>query len=681
MKSLQSTTYVGTNGTSYTYKIVSLDAALNSVDAACSASVLISVPPAPTITSLTPNVGLTGGGTTITITVTGFSTSPSISIGGTACTTSTYVSTTSVTCVAPTKTAGDYDVVVRNSDSQTATSTAGYTYSPANVVSSTLTTMSTARRGIIYSSNGTSSGLSGSYTNSEIKGFLIQPTGASSVTLTFQSFGTETGYDYLKIYNGTNTTGSLLSNTAGTTAPSAQTVSSGNIYLYFTSDGSVTSTGFAATWDSTVAGPPGAFTVSTPTFTGTQASVSWGSSSGASSYTLKYGSSPGSYSTTVSNAASPYTVTGLNSTGPYYFMVIATNAQGSTNATSEAFGSPTAPGSFVINTPTLTNGQPLITWGASVGALSYNISYGTSSGNYSTTLSSVTSPYTVTGLSSGSTYYFMVTALTVNGSTNGSSQVSATPALPGAFTITNVNAAGGQPILTWAASANAASYTVKYGTSAGSYPNPASSSAVSPYTFTGLTAGTPYYFMVTAVNSYGNTDATAGTSVTAGAPGAFTINTPTYSYGQPALSWGASAGASTYTVKYGTTAGTYDYPYTSGITATSVAAVTGLTANTPYYFMITAVNASGNTDATTYVTATPTVPTSFTATAPLTNGQPVITWTGPSNAQSYSIKYGTALGVYSTTISSATSPTTVSGLSIFVSFSQLIIGLFIHLLS
>ena len=81
----------------------------------------------------------------------------------------------------------------------------------------------------------------------------ISPTGATSVTLNFSSFGFEQGYDYIYIYNGPTTASPLLGQYDGFNLPNGGTVSStsGSITIRMTSDVYVTESGFALTWQCT----------------------------------------------------------------------------------------------------------------------------------------------------------------------------------------------------------------------------------------------------------------------------------------------------------------------------------------------------------------------------------------------------------------------------------------------
>jgi IPT/TIG domain len=88
------------------------------------------VNPAPTVTSVTPNNGLTTGGNAVTIAGTGFLAGATVSFGGTPATGVTVVSATSITATAPAHAAGAVNVAVTNSDGQSFSLTNGYTYNP-----------------------------------------------------------------------------------------------------------------------------------------------------------------------------------------------------------------------------------------------------------------------------------------------------------------------------------------------------------------------------------------------------------------------------------------------------------------------------------------------------------------------------------------------------------------------
>jgi hypothetical protein len=150
---------------------------------------------------------------------------------------------------------------------------------------------------------------------------------------------------------------------------------------------------------------------------------------------------------------------------------------------------------------TAGNNQVSLTWNASTGATSYNVGRGTASGGpYSTTFSASTASYTDTTAANGTPYYYVVAAVNSAGTSANSSQVSATPsaslAAPTGLAATPGNA---QVSLTWNASAGATDYNVKRSTTNGSGYATVSSPTGTSYTDTGLTNGTAYYYVVSAV--------------------------------------------------------------------------------------------------------------------------------------------------------------------------------------
>lgn len=86
--------------------------------------------PPPTVTAVSPNSGSTAGGTSVTITGTGFVATPSVTFGGANATSEVLVNSTTLTATTPARAAGLVNVVVTNPDAQSGTLTNGFAYLP-----------------------------------------------------------------------------------------------------------------------------------------------------------------------------------------------------------------------------------------------------------------------------------------------------------------------------------------------------------------------------------------------------------------------------------------------------------------------------------------------------------------------------------------------------------------------
>ena len=182
-----------------------------------------------------------------------------------------------------------------------------------------------------------------------------------------------------------------------------------------------------------------------------------------------------------------------------------------------------APRAPVGLTATAGDTQASLTWTASSGATSYHIKRSTTTGGPYTVVSNPTATnYTDTGLTDGTKYYYAVSAVNSAGESANSVEASATPTavVPIPPTPTGLTAAAGsaQVMLGWTASAGAASYHIKRSTiTGGPYTQIANPTAAS-YTDTGLTNGTPLYYVVSALNASGESADSAEASATPIAP-------------------------------------------------------------------------------------------------------------------------------------------------------------------
>jgi subtilase family serine protease len=169
-------------------------------------------------------------------------------------------------------------------------------------------------------------------------------------------------------------------------------------------------------------------------------------------------------------------------------------------------------------------------------------------------------------------------------------------------------ASGTSVTLSWTADPFATSYNIYQASSSGQEGNTPSKSGVSgtSVTLSALNSGQPYYFEITAVTNFGESVRSNEAQVTL-VPAAPTGISAVGSASAVQLSWNSSAGATSYNVYQGSSAGAESStPVASGLTTTSYT-VSG-TPGQSFYFKVAAVNAGGTSALSSEANASVSVP-------------------------------------------------------------------------
>ena len=370
-----------------------------------------------------------------------------------------------------------------------------------------------------------------------------------------------------------------------------------------------------------------------------QVTISWDPVANATSYDLFYTSKPNiakeededdddKDAKRVKNVTSPFVLKNLAAATTYSFIVRAINngRRGPASAEVSATTSATTPAPTIPAAPTGLSAaggtkQATLSWTAVTGASSYNLYWSTTTGVTTangTKIGGVSSPAVHTGLSDSSTYFYVLTAVNSAGESAASVQVAATtlpanappPSAPAAPTGVSATGGANQATVSWSAVTGATSYNVYWSTTSGVTTTTGTRIAgvSSPFVQTGLAASTAYFYVVTAVNSAGESAASVQASATTDAPTATVPAAPTGVTAtggaqQVSVSWSAVSGATSYNLYRSTSSGVTTATGTKVAGATSPSVQTGLADNTAYFFIVTAVNSTGESVASAEVTA------------------------------------------------------------------------------
>ena len=268
----------------------------------------------------------------------------------------------------------------------------------------------------------------GSYSTNCNSIVIINPETAGDLVKLTGTFNTETNWDYLYIYDGAGTSGTLLETFSGSGSVDV-TSQSGPLTVHFTSDGSNQYDGFNLTISCVPGGGPGT-TCDAPTnvaasnIAQTSATITWTPGGDETSWNLQYkaaSSSNWSSSITVNNTPS-YALTGLTANTAYQVRVqavcdasnVSDWANGSFTTLNE--DTPTCPAPTNVTANNITTNSAVITWNQEPNtATSWTVLYKQAVASTWETATANATTYSLSGLNADTQYDVQVMANCDNG--------------------------------------------------------------------------------------------------------------------------------------------------------------------------------------------------------------------------------------------------------------------------
>jgi large repetitive protein len=358
------------------------------------------------------------------------------------------------------------------------------------------------------------------------------------------------------------------------------------------------------------------------TITATSFDANWSASAGATGYRLDvstdpaFGANLGSYDDLDVGNVLIKAVSGLTPGNTYYYRIRAYNASGA-NGNSNIITLSTIPPTPIEQVASsITSNGFAANWNAANGATGYKLDVSTTSdfssfvpGYNDLNVGNVTT-YSVTGLASGTSYYYRIRAYNTGGTSSSSNSINPTtaspiPAAPSPSPASNFLADGTGFNANWTASTGATTYYLDVSTNSGfgggnfvtGYQD-LNVGDVRTYSITGLTAGITYYYRLRANNVSGTSSNSLTTTLTTipAAPGGLTAPAPNINNSDFTAMWNSTTGATGYKLDVSTVSNFASF--VSGYSDLELGNVTsysviGLTGSTDYYFRVRAYNTGG----------------------------------------------------------------------------------------
>ena len=255
-------------------------------------------------------------------------------------------------------------------------------------------------------------------------------------------------------------------------------------------------------------------------------------------------------------------------------------------------------------TPTLTAGATSATtvhlsWTASFGTATYLLEKSIDSGTHWTTaVTQAATSYDDTALTADTAYEYRVSATDATGSSPTSTVANVTTILasPAGFTVTASTTVSTEIDLAWTAVTHATGYLIErslnqqlWATVTPATPLVGTDHA---YADTTATAGTTFFYRISAINAVGTSVATAARQRLDAARFARAVGGRGIRHANRSLTWTPIDSATTYLVEKSIDTGTHWT--TLSTLATTLISDTGLTADTSYEYRVSAINATGN---------------------------------------------------------------------------------------
>lgn len=367
--------------------------------------------------------------------------------------------------------------------------------------------------------------------------------------------------------------------------------------------------------------------------------LTWADVAGETGYVIERSLNGTTWGVVASPAAdeTTWTNTGLTAAARYYYRIKAAGAVGN-SATTAAVNAVTRPATPVLTLSVASATQVTLLWTNVAGETGYRLERSTDGGSTWSTLATAAAnvaSYANTGLVANTLYHYRVTAVGTGGD-SGTSTGSATTLLGAPTGLTALATSATQIHLTWFDSTGESGYRLERTADGKNWLQVAAPSAdVTEYDVTGLVAGTAYTYRLRALNA-GGASAPTGTVSATTIPPTPTLTATAYSNTQVNLAWTNVPGETSYLVERSVD-GLTDWS-TIATPAANVAAYnnTGLTADTVYYYRVTARNAAGDSAASTVVARRTllTAPTGLLATG-MSTSQVDLVWPDATGESGY----------------------------------------------